>query len=518
MAGTQLTRKEWEVMLTKLSDRNWRLRNLYYITDKFAKKTLFSPNNVQQYIEDHFWFNELILKSRQRGVSTYFMLTHLDDAMFLPEYQIGVIAHKEAEASKLVNKVRYAFKNLPEELQDFNPVVKDNKKELVFKNGSSIYASTSYRSGSLQKLHVTEFGFTCAKYPEKAEEIVTGAFNALPIGGSKIIESTAMGKAGYFPAYVDTAKKNMEMGIRPNKMAYFLMFFDWTSDPDCRLSPEGVVTYPRHEEYFKKLQADTGRILTPEQRAFWIMKEADLGPKIKSEYPSTIQEAFEQNIEGSYYSQQMTQARIDGRITKVPYMRGIPVNTFWDIGKSDFTTIWFCQRIGREYHIIDYMQSDNEGFEYFHNAMMNEKPYQYGIHIFPHDIMQGFQLKGVVTRWGTVQELFGAKNCKVCPNQPPSREDGINAARRFLSTCLIDQSNCEEGIDCLDNYRKAWDSRLGCYKNEPVHDEYSHGADSFRYLAVWELLAQQIETNKQQKQGNRTSLGSKKKKWGPAYC
>ena len=69
----------------------------------------------------------------------------------------------------------------------------DNIRELSFSNGSRIAVGTSFRSGTLQFLHISEFGKICAKYPEKAREIVTGAIEALSIDGKLFIESTAEG-------------------------------------------------------------------------------------------------------------------------------------------------------------------------------------------------------------------------------------------------------------------------------------------------------------------------------------
>ena len=61
----------------------------------------------------------------------------------------------------------------------------------VFDNGSSIRVSTSYRGGTLQRLHVSEFGKICRQFPHKAKEIVTGAFEAVGIGNQITLESTA---------------------------------------------------------------------------------------------------------------------------------------------------------------------------------------------------------------------------------------------------------------------------------------------------------------------------------------
>lgn len=54
-----------------------------------------------------------------------------------------------------------------------------NGGRMVFKNGSSIQVATSFRSGTVQRLHISEHGKICAKYPHKAKEVKTGTLNAI---------------------------------------------------------------------------------------------------------------------------------------------------------------------------------------------------------------------------------------------------------------------------------------------------------------------------------------------------
>jgi len=64
--------------------------------------------------------------------------------------------------------------------------------------------------------------------------------------------------------------------------------------------------------------------------------------------------------------------------------------------------------------------------------------------------------------------------------------------RAILSRCSFDEQHTGKGIKHLESYRKLWDDRLGCYKDTPFHDEHSHAADAFRYLAIG---LQNIDTN-----------------------
>ncbi|MGJ0628645.1 terminase, partial [Xenorhabdus bovienii] len=63
-------------------------------------------------------------------------------------------------------------------------------------------------------------------------------------------------------------------------------------------------------------------------------------------------------------------------------------------------------------------------------------------------------------------------------------DTGIESVREILSNCVFDEEKCSEGISHLESYRKEWDDKRGCWKDKPLHDFTSHGADGFRYFAV----------------------------------
>ena len=86
---------------------------------------------------------------------------------------------------------------LPPELRDQFPLENCTKSEMLFKhNNSSIRVATSVRGGTIHRLHVSEFGKICAKYPDKAKEVMTGSIPAVPKSGIIVVESTAEGQEG----------------------------------------------------------------------------------------------------------------------------------------------------------------------------------------------------------------------------------------------------------------------------------------------------------------------------------
>ena len=130
---------------------------------------------------------------------------HLDACLFSPHTRAGVIAHRLDDAKVIFrDKVRFPYDRLDEGLRAAVPAVQDSADQLTFGNNSSLRVSTSMRSGTLQLLHVSEFGKICAQYPDKAREIVTGALNTVEAGQFVVIESTAEGQEG---AFYDMAQK-----------------------------------------------------------------------------------------------------------------------------------------------------------------------------------------------------------------------------------------------------------------------------------------------------------------------
>jgi phage terminase large subunit len=181
---------------------------------------------------------------------------------------------------------------------------------------------------------------------------------------------------------------------------------------------------------------------------------------------------------GSYFGKLLEQAEKDGRIGKVPWEPQLPVSTWWDLGVSDSTAIWFTQAVGKEIRVIDYLESSGEGLQYYKKEL-DKKPYAYGRHCGPHDL-EVRELGSGRSRKETAWDL--GINFDVVPNIPIA--DGINAVRMIIPRCWFDREKCGRGLDALASYHKEWDDKANCFKDKPAHDWSSHAADAFRYFAV----------------------------------
>lgn len=182
---------------------------------------------------------------------------------------------------------------------------------------------------------------------------------------------------------------------------------------------------------------------------------------------------------GSYYGHYITDLERNDHIKKLIYENTLPVHTAWDLGVDDSTAIWFFQIVGREIHVLDYLEGSGQGLEWYVKEL-NKKPYVYGDHLLPHDI----KVKEMGTGKTRLEMLrsFGLVGAQVVPLQ--SVADGINAVRVVLPRCYFDIKKCEKGLEALRMYRREYDDLRRIYHDRPVHDWTSHAADAFRYLSL----------------------------------
>lgn len=487
MAGSvlELAAKRWPDKQARLSD------GFYKIKGKDGKTVPFSMNKDQSKFIAERHGMDVILKARQKGFTTFIQLDMLDDCIFTPNTSCGVIAHNLNDAKAFfADKIKFAYDNLPDEFKaELAATVESDKDKfdeqdaadsMKFGNGSSLRVGTSLRSGTLQKLHVSEYGKLCAKYPEKAKEVKSGAFNTVQAGQCITVESTAEGQAGDFYKMCQKAEAKQEQGSPLTALDFKFHFAPWFTSDEYRLDPEGVIVTTKMMEYFESIEAAAGVTLDDWQRAWYVKKEEQQGEEMKREFPSTAKEAFEASVEGAYFKTQMTALRKQGRLCRIPILDA-PVYTTWDLGISDYMAITFWQDVGMERRAIDYYQNNGEGFGHY-ARILQERGYNYSRHYMPHDAE-----KRLLNRDATTQRQE-AEKAGIAPVDVLSRiateQDGIEASRTFFPNVYIDEVRCEPLVQCLDNYRKEWDDKLGRFKDKPLHDEFSHGYKSFESAAI----------------------------------
>lgn len=472
-----------EELKDKLGSQYWRLNNLYAIVDATGRAVPFRMNWVQKQFYKNLHYFNVVLKSRQLGFSTFILLYFLDGCLFNENMAAGVVADTRESAEDLFkNKVRAVYDNLPEWLRLSITATSESARKIEFSNGSSITVGTSLRGGTYQRLHISEYGKIAARYPEKALEIKTGALNTVHAGQQIFVESTAEGRQGEYWELCELARKLKDSNAYLTSLDPRFHFYGWQNNPEYSLRAEVSIDL-KMQEYFAKLKS-AGINLTPEQKVWYVKKYELLGELIKREFPSLPEEAFEQAMEGAYYTKQMETVRRLGHIRYIPYEATHPVHTFWDLGKGakDAMAIWFFQHIQNEYRFIRYHESFQEGWEYYTNLLKSFN-YNYGIHHWPHDGGGTIQGMTLVTKKDLAQGL-GINPIKIIPVTSSVQGDIMDRCRPVLPRCFFDETLCKEGIAYLDAYRKEWDTHNGVWKDKPRHDQASHCADAFRTFAV----------------------------------
>ncbi|MEL6259369.1 MAG: hypothetical protein AAFQ67_09985 [Pseudomonadota bacterium] len=230
---------------------------------------------------------------------------------------------------------------------------------------------------------------------------------------------------------------------------------------------------------------DTGVFTNEQLESERAEYEAEYGPDLgRSLFRQEYLCEFEGVVLGAIYADLLQKAEEaePPRVTSVPHDPALQVYTFWDLGISDATAIWFVQTYGREQRVIDYMEVRNQGLPQIVQSV-NAKDYNYAGHIWPPD-GGARELGSGRTREETARNL-GLRPLRVLePKEVGSVADGISAARTVLPMCVFDGARCAKGLDALRSYRYEWDEKKKDLKPNPLHDWASHGADAFRYFAM----------------------------------
>ena len=477
-----------------LADPMWRICSgaIYKIMVKSDQDDLgsvvpFIPNSAQRRLIARLHSRNIILKARQLGFTTLVAILWLDHALFNADQRCGIIA-QDREAAEVIfrDKVKLAYDRLPTELKAAMPLARDSASELLFAhNNSSIRVATSMRSGTIHRLHVSEFGKICAMFPLKAKEVVTGSLPAVPADGIAIIESTAEGQDGDFYKMTQRAMALQAQKTTLTQKDYRFHFFPWWQEAQYRIDGDVIIT-EKDREYFEKIEGEMNTTLTRAQRNWYVAtRDADFSgdpEKMWQEYPGTPLEAFQVATDGKYYAVQIAAARKQGRIGPVPYVDGVPVNTFWDIGNSDGTAVWLHQRVGLQNRFIGFIEGWGEPYSYYVREMQ-KLGYFWGEHHLPHDAAHKRQQGDLVLApVDELRKLPIAGTWLIVP-RVSDISHGIQLTRSAFSESYFDEVGCKEGIAHLENYSKAWNDRAGCWSTTPKKDIHTEAADAFRQFA-----------------------------------
>ncbi|NJN70831.1 MAG: PBSX family phage terminase large subunit [Nitrospira sp.] len=255
----------------------------------------------------------------------------------------------------------------------------------------------------------------------------------------------------------------------------------------------GLVTDPTYERFIEHSPPDTVIIRANYRDNPWFPAELEAERLHCKQYdPDSYENIWEgvprHTVDGAIYHREIVDAINDKRIRPVPRDPVIPVHTIWDLGWNDQTSIIFCQRIGAEIRIIDYLEDSHRTLDDYVGDIENRK-WKWGTDYLPHD----GDARSLQTGMSPAEILRKLKR-KVHVIPAVKVEVGIKAARMIFRQCYFDEVKTKRLIECLRRYRRNIPVTTD-EPSTPVHDEHSHGADAFRMLA---LIADKMRNDEMQ--------------------
>ena len=398
----------------------------------------------------------------------------------------------------------------------------NNKKELEWANGSKIWCGMTMRATTVNFLHVSELGYIAANDPERAAEIAAGSFNAVHRGNFIVVESTHEG--GRYGLNYELIRRAQATRLAVlTEMDWKFHFFSWPREPSYALPLlPGVplLLEDSHRRYFEKLEKETGQTLTVEQKHWWVKKRENPKVNMPQQYPGTPEEALQAIAEGAIYGQEMSALRNEGRVRDTLTCDAhAPLLTAWDLGMSDYTSIWLLQLANRDILVLNYHCSYNAKMAEDAAVLVKwERQYDRPItkHFLPHDANQrgksGKTTVDLLVECGIERRAIAIV---------PVSQDvwvGIKHLRGLLARFYFHGRACEKefelydgrvlpsGLAALEGYHSKVEAAGGVIVEVPVHDAASHGADALRTFSEADarhMLEGESEVARESQRGGR---------------
>lgn len=316
-----------------------------------------------------------VLKARQFGFTTFYCIDLLDEALWVPGMSCAILGHEREAVDMIFDIVKRAYTNLPDEIK---PVTKtDTVRMLKFTamyNGTPldnmIYVALKLRSGTVQKLHVTE-----SAYIKDRQELKAGSMQAVPLTGSISEETTGNGFNDFYDDYTDCAANP-----NPGPLEYKAFFYPWYDNPEYTLP--GALD--QEDKTPREVELQTLYGITDGQLLWRRWKMGDLkqnqqglgltGDQLfKQEYPTTALEAFQSGAGHVFDPERLSATQPKDPMTWDQIVAG--VNEVWngDAATEQLTKakqlhqwgvdIWRLPEVGHKY-VVGVDPSDGEGADY----------------------------------------------------------------------------------------------------------------------------------------------------------
>jgi hypothetical protein len=460
----------------RLPDPIFRICNLYTILDAEGCKVPFIPNDAQLEILEEFYRRGsqrlAVPKARQRGISTVAAIIALDECYWGNGFQASIVDQTQGDASDKLSKAELAYSSLHSSLRADRECITNNSRELGWNNNGAIHAGKNARGGTNQFLHISEWGPIAYDDPKRSAEILSGAIPSVSGQSGKILaESTHKGGRG--GDWYDTVHRGLTVADEDRTPLDFkVLFFPWYDEPRYTLYGKTSQIDRETRTYLAEKEEELGIELTPGQKLWYYKKKQEQGKYMLREYPTTIDECWEQAADGVIYAKMLDKCSQEGRISNdIRYYAGQPVYTCWDLGAAPNQRVACFQVIHDAVKWLEVMRGDDDCDMPADWAMrLIDKKYKYGGHFLPHD---------GETLWMKQLTEAGLKGV-ACLEKPKSVMDGINDALTMFSRFEYNADSTAEHRHALGLYHCKTENDGVTIKDVPVHDWTSHDADCMR--------------------------------------
>lgn len=202
---------------------------------------------------------------------------------------------------------------------------------------------------------------------------------------------------------------------------------------------------------------------------------------LKARDPDAYQNVWEGHcrpaVDGAIYYREVAAAKSGGRIGNVPIDPLLRVHAVFDLGWNDLMSIILVQRNASELRVVRYIEDRFRTLAQYDEELRG-LGYNYGTFYLPHDGRARDYKSGK-----SAQEILEAFGRTVEIVESIGIEEGIRAARLVFPRVYFDSANAGQLVNRLGRYRRRVNQESGTAAS-PLHDDDSHGADGFRYLAL----------------------------------
>ena len=250
--------------------------------------------------------------------------------------------------------------------------------------------------------------------------------------------------------------------------------------------------------HIETMSFDTNPWITEvaEKERLSFLRQVDNGSRTQDDYNNIWLGMCKPAVDGAIYPDEVAAVMESGRLCPVPYDPMLMVHVIYDIGWNDYMSIGVVQVSPGALRIIDYIEDDHRTYEWYVNGIdahgnhsgvgLLDKPYAKKIKkmYLPHDGRAHNPQTGKSDK-EILESLLKATDIKTDIIDEIGVKQGIQAARQMFNRVYFDKVRCTPLFNRLRRYARVISPTTG-EAGLPKHDENSHGADMFRYIAVIE--------------------------------